>query len=701
MDYAKMKKAQLIEEIEALQERVAELEHAQAERKRVEEALRESEERYRAIFEQAADSIVLVDGETGALVEFNDRAHENLGYTREEFQKLKIPDFEVIESAEEVAKRIEKIIKEGADTFETKQRKKDGEIRDILVSSRALSIDGRDFVQSIWRDITERKRMEDALRRREQEISTMADNAPALVSYVDADGHYRFVNKRYEEWFGVPRTEIVGKHYREVLGEATYEQIKDRVEAALSGRRVTYEDALPYVLGGIRWVLADYVPDADDRGKVNGFFALVTDITERKRAEEALQERTAELTRSNALIAALGQVAARLQTSFEPDQVMETLGAELKNLGLNCIVALLEPDSQTAVICYISIESSVLTRIERLTGLKLQGLRIPRLPIYDELVEQGHAVFAPNLIELASVALPGLPRPVLKRALRLGDARPDTPAFYLPLKVEDRVFGILNMMGDDLREDDLPAVSIFASQVAVALENARLFEQVQAGRERLRLLTQQVVSAQEEERKRISQELHDELGQALTAIGLDLAAIKKELPPELAPKIREKLAEASALADQLDEQVSEMALDLRPYMLDDLGLVSTLRWYVNRYARRLTIEVEMEAIDFEERVTPEVETALYRVVQEALTNVARHSQANRVSIRLERKESTVAASIEDDGQGFDVEKITGPQAPERGAGLVGIRERVDSLGGTLSIQSRPGQGTELTIEIPA
>ena len=128
-----------------------------------EEAISESEERYRAIFEQAADSIVVIDAETGELVEFNDRAHENLGYTREELKELKIPDFEVIESAEEVAQHLEKITKEGSDNFETKHRTKNGEIRDIQVSSRDISLRGKNFVQSIWRDITKRKRAEEEL----------------------------------------------------------------------------------------------------------------------------------------------------------------------------------------------------------------------------------------------------------------------------------------------------------------------------------------------------------------------------------------------------------------------------------------------------------------------------------------------------------------------------------------------------------
>ena len=121
---------------------------------------------------------------------------------------------------------------------------------------------------------------------------------------------------------------------------------------------------------------------------------------------------------------------------------------------------------------------------------------------------------------------------------------------------------------------------------------------------------------------------------------------------------------------------------------------------MNRYAKRLNIEVKFEAIDLEERLPADMETIIYRVVQEALTNVARHAQANRVNLRLERKVHTVVAFIEDDGQGFDVEKLADREVPERGVGLLGIRERVSSLGGSFSIQSGPGQGTRLTIEIP-
>ncbi len=138
-------------------------EHIQA-RRRAEEALQDSEERYRALFEQAADSIVLIDTQTEAIVDFNERTHKNLGYTREEFQKLTIADIEAVESAAEVDSHLRKIVREGSDVFETKQRTKTGEIKDILVRSRPISLAGKSYVSSVWRDVTDRKKNERALR---------------------------------------------------------------------------------------------------------------------------------------------------------------------------------------------------------------------------------------------------------------------------------------------------------------------------------------------------------------------------------------------------------------------------------------------------------------------------------------------------------------------------------------------------------
>jgi PAS domain S-box-containing protein len=218
--------------------------------------------------------------------------------------------------------------------------------------------------------------------------------------------------------------------------------------------------------------------------------------------------------------------------------------------------------------------------------------------------------------------------------------------------------------------------------------------------ERMRELTRRLVAAQEEERKRIAQELHDELGQALTAISLDLGGIEKALPPEAPPEIRERLVDARSLADEVDERISELALDLRPSLLDDLGLLPTLQWYLNRYSLRLGIEVALEVKGLESRLPEEVETTLYRVIQEALTNIARHAGAGAVRLRLERSAAAVTASIQDDGRGFEVEEAQSPAASPGGVGLLGIKDRVSTLGGRVDIHSNPGQGVRIQIEIP-
>ncbi|MCJ7619088.1 MAG: sensor histidine kinase, partial [Anaerolineae bacterium] len=216
----------------------------------------------------------------------------------------------------------------------------------------------------------------------------------------------------------------------------------------------------------------------------------------------------------------------------------------------------------------------------------------------------------------------------------------------------------------------------------------------------LQELSSRLIDAQEQERKRIAQELHDELGQALTAMSINLSAIDKQLGVELDPEIAERLAETDSLITRTLEQMREMALDLRPSMLDDLGLLPALRWYVKRYENRTGILVDLEVVGLELRLPEHIETAMYRVVQEALTNVARHARANRVDIRLQRRDSIFQAFIEDDGSGFDPAEVADREAQGRGVGLVGIRERIAALGGSLEIKSHPGKGTRLTIELP-
>ena len=238
-------------------------------------------------------------------------------------------------------------------------------------------------------------------------------------------------------------------------------------------------------------------------------------------------------------------------------------------------------------------------------------------------------------------------------------------------------------------------------EIGNRIEKMRLFEAVSQQREQLRALTSKLTQVQEAERTQLARELHDEMGQALTAISLNLTSACEALPPEISPEIKDRLVEASWLADQTLDQVRELSLNLRPPMLDDLGLVPTLLWYIKRYTQRVNIEVNFETVGLEDRMPSVLETAVYRIVQEALTNIAKHAQsAKNIQIRLGRSISEIVVRIEDNGPGFDVAKSIGYQASGNGTGLLGMRERVKLLGGEFKVESQPGQGTCLSITIP-
>jgi signal transduction histidine kinase len=247
---------------------------------------------------------------------------------------------------------------------------------------------------------------------------------------------------------------------------------------------------------------------------------------------------------------------------------------------------------------------------------------------------------------------------------------------------------------DAFDEKDRRLLSTLADQAALAIENAQLYEQMRAARDRLQALSRQLVEVQEVERRQIARELHDEIGQILTGLKLVLEMSGRSPVDE----VRVNLDEALTLVNELVGRVRGLSLSLRPTTLDDLGLLPALRWHFERYTTQTNVRVAFKHTGLEgRRFAPEVETAAYRIVQEALTNVARHAEVGEVTVRLWADRDTLGVQVEDQGAGFDVES-----ALVRGtsSGLSGMHERVTLLGGQLTIESVPGVGTRLTAEFP-
>jgi two-component system, NarL family, sensor histidine kinase UhpB len=207
----------------------------------------------------------------------------------------------------------------------------------------------------------------------------------------------------------------------------------------------------------------------------------------------------------------------------------------------------------------------------------------------------------------------------------------------------------------------------------------------------------QILRAQEEERKRIARELHDETGQALTSLLVSLAVLENDFPM---PEARTHISQVREIAHDTLRAIRNLSIDLRPSSLDDLGLLPALRWYIKEYQQKIGIPVELKVQGFKARYAFEIETALYRIVQEALTNAAKHAHAKHITVSLVEKNRVAHIVISDDGCGFDVSAIPRTPSSDRGLGLMGMRERATLLNGTVEIASRPNYGTTITVIIP-
>jgi signal transduction histidine kinase len=263
-----------------------------------------------------------------------------------------------------------------------------------------------------------------------------------------------------------------------------------------------------------------------------------------------------------------------------------------------------------------------------------------------------------------------------------------------PLHTGRDVIGFLTLLWkevDGCATVDAGVLAHTTSALAIALERHRLFEQVRVGHERLAVLSRRLLTVQETERRHVARELHDEIGQYLTGVSLQLSQLDRR-PPE---DFHARLGELNRLVGDLIDRVRDLSLDLRPAMLDDFGLLPALRWLFERFSRQTNVAVQFAEAGLERRFSPDVETATYRIVQEALTNVARYAAVDAVAVHASAIDGRLTVVIEDRGRGFDADTEL---MSANTSGLSGMRERAVLLGGRLTIESSPGGGTRIRAE---
>lgn len=396
---------------------------------------------------------------------------------------------------------------------------------------------------------------------------------------------------------------------------------------------------------------------------------------------EQAQQYAEELEQMNRALALLNEASRAFSSTLDQDQVFSVVLEEARRLlDIDAIVVWL-PDPQT--------EELVCRQAAGAKSDLLRGWRIPSgESIAGWVAQHAESQIVPDVEKDE--------RYFSKGAERTGMTVRSVLA--IPLRFKDDVVGVLQAVGTEVNcfnADDLALMESLAASAVIAIDNARLFEEVRDAREQLQALSRNLVDIQEAERAAVARELHDEAGQSLSYLLLSLGMLEREAENVDAVKARARVLEG--MLEALLENLHRLAVRLRPVALDHLGLTPALEQYVETFVNQYDIDIQFAAIGLgEERLPSEIETALYRVVQEALTNVVRHAEASHVDVILERRDAQIVLIVEDDGIGFDAE-----HAAEQGRlGLVGMRERAQMLGGTWTIESRAGAGTTIVVEVP-
>ncbi|MDD5095612.1 MAG: GAF domain-containing protein [Dehalococcoidia bacterium] len=429
--------------------------------------------------------------------------------------------------------------------------------------------------------------------------------------------------------------------------------------------------------GQERYIEVSASPLRDSSGNITQVVEFARDITESKELEQRILQMNRHLYALNAIAGTVSQTLdldVILSTTL--DKILELIKAEVGG------VLFLDEESQT--LSY---------RIHRgLSGQFVNGVSGLGLGegIAGLVAQRGETLVVNDLSKDTRITR----RVVSEEGLA---------AFVsVPLKAKENVVGVLNIASREPRQfsdEEVDLLTAIGNQLGMAIENARLYQELQAKEEMRTELLRQIISAQEDERRRVARGLHDVTGQALATIGIQLEAFptsSRSASKDIGPK----LEEMKRLLVATRKEVHRLIHDLRPTLLDDLGLPAAVRSCINTSLEAAGIEGYLEIVGEEKRLPPPVEISVFRIIQEAITNVASHARAESTYIGLEFKEKSIAVQVEDDGIGFDLSRVFGAARAKQGFGLLGMKERAELLGGTVTIDTEPGRGTRILVEIP-
>ncbi|HPI93234.1 MAG TPA: PAS domain-containing protein [Deltaproteobacteria bacterium] len=517
----------------------------------------------------------------------------------------------------------------------------------------------RDFEENSAR----RSRAKGALRKYDLIFSAIQDP----MAYIDRDYTCLAVNDVFLRMFNKSRQEIVGHSLEFLLGRKTFEKkAKEHLDKCLLGEESTFEEWVEYPTSGRHYLVMNFYPYVEDDGSVSGIAVVAKDITTHKwdqlelqkardDLEKQVQQRTSELMRVNEQLRKENQERSRIEEALRQSE--EMLRSQYRGIPIPTFTWKKSGDDFVLVDYNKATEDFTQGLIPQFIGRTLSDVYHDRPDIIQDIV-----------ISFAQTRT--IRREFLYRMFTTEEEK--YIAFTSSYVPSDMV--LVHM--EDITESKRSRENLLRSE------------------KNLRILSSQLITAKEEERKRISHELHDSVGQYLSSIKFNLENIIGRMERGSSESGLASLRESIPVIQATIEEVRRISMDLRPSILDDLGILATISWFCREFQSVYTRITINRTISLEEEDVPEhLKIIIFRIIQEALNNVAKHSRADTVDLSLIKRDSGIELTISDNGLGFDVQEAALRENSSRGMGIASMEERTDLSGGCFTIDSVKGVGT--------
>jgi PAS domain S-box-containing protein len=533
--------------------------------------------------------------------------------------------------------------------------------------------------EQLQQEIEERKRAEEAIGQTEEKYRLLVQNIPSVVYKGYPDWSVELFDKKIESLIGYSVDDFHSQRLKwsDLIFEEDFEAVREGfIEALKTDKSYVREYKIRTEAGNILWIQDRGHIICDDNGEIEYVSGVFFDITEHKRAEEeqALLRRRLE---------ALWEIARMTDASHQ--KLCDRVLTEILDLT----------QSRYAFYGFINEDESMMT-LHSWSEEALESCQVIDRPLHFPIMEAG--IWAEAVRERRILIINDYKEDHSKKKGLPEGHVPLSRLLVVPVFSYDRIVALAAVANKptDYKEGDARQIDAFTTNVQVIMESQQSKEALTKSEEELRILSSQLLTAQEQERGRIARELHDGIGQSLSAIKFKIEEALGQLSNDVAESSVKSLTSLIPIIQSTVEEVRRITMALRPSTLDDLGILATIGWFCREFQETYaTVKIEKE-IGLEEADIPEsLNTVIYRVLQEALNNVAKHSGANSVTIFLTRRDDSIELTIKDNGRGFNLKEAFDIDVSKRGFGLGSMKERIELSGGSFALESIRGEGTTI------